>query len=146
MSFVFEIAVRGAGPGVDWRLDVFLGRFLSGHVGSARLGFYFYRAAQIIDFFFDQQTVAALRNALERERAEADTLEFFDGMLGGGENAAKNVFFRILQGDFVPEICGVAAGGVGLAHGADRRARVAAEAFQFTEHQFALNFDVVGLL
>ena len=93
MRFVFKIAIRGAWPRVDWRFDVFLGKFLSGHVGGAGLGFYFQGAAEVGDFFFDEQAIAALRNTFERERAKANAFQFFDGMLSGGENPAKNIFF-----------------------------------------------------
>ena len=78
---------------MDQCFDIFLGHFLGGDIGTAGPGFYFQRAAKVVDFFFDQQTVAALRNAFERERAEADAFQFFYGMLRGGENAAKNIFF-----------------------------------------------------
>ena len=131
---------------MDWWFDAFLGEFLAGHVGSARLGFYFQRAAKIGDFFFDEQAVAALRNTIQTERAEADAFQFFNGMLRGGKHAAQNIFFGILQSDFIPEISGVATGGVGLAHGADRRTGIAAEALQLSQHQAAFNFHVIGLL
>ena len=78
---------------MDWRFDVFLGKFLRGHVRRARLGFNLQRAAKIDDFFFDEQAVAALWNTFEIERAEADAFQFFYGMLRGGKYAAKDVFF-----------------------------------------------------
>jgi hypothetical protein len=67
-------------------------------------------------------------------------------MFFGKEDAAENVFLGILQGDFIPEIFGVAARGVGLANGADGGAGVAAEAFEFVHHEAAFNFHVVMLL
>jgi hypothetical protein len=64
----------------------------------------------------------------------------------GEEHAAENVFFGILQGDFVPEIFCVTACGVGLANGANGGACVAAEAFEFFHDEAAFNFYVVMLL
>jgi hypothetical protein len=119
---------------------------LSGHERGTRLRFYFQLPAKLLYFFFDQHPVAALRNAFEIQRAEGDALQFFDGMFFREEHAAENIFFGILQGDFVPEIFGVAAGGVGLAHGANGRTGIAAEAFELVHQQAALNFNVVALL
>ena len=67
-------------------------------------------------------------------------------MFFGEKDAAKNVFFGILQGDFVPEIFCVAARGVGLANGANSGGGVAAEAFEFLHHETAFNFYVIMLL
>jgi hypothetical protein len=67
-------------------------------------------------------------------------------MFFGEEDAAKNIFFGILQGDFIPEILSVAARGVGLANGADGGAGVAAESFELVHHEAAFNFHVVMLL
>ena len=67
-------------------------------------------------------------------------------MFFGEEDAAENVFFGILQGDFIPEIFRVAAGGVWLANGADSGAGVAAEALELFHHETAFNFYVVMLL
>ena len=55
-------------------------------------------------------------------------------MFFGKEDAAKNVFFGILQGDFIPEIFGVAASGVGLSNGADCSGGIAAEALKISHH------------
>jgi len=55
-------------------------------------------------------------------------------MLFGKEDAAENVFLGILQGDFIPEIFGVAAGGIGLANGADGSGGIAAEALKISHH------------
>ena len=67
-------------------------------------------------------------------------------MFFGEEDAAENVFFGVLQGDFVPEIFGVAAGGVGLANCANGGGGVAAEAFEIFHHEAAFDFYVVVLL
>ena len=55
-------------------------------------------------------------------------------MFFGEEDAAENVFFGILQGDFIPEIFCVAAGGIGLANGANGGSGIAAEALQISHH------------
>lgn len=44
-------------------------RFLGRYVRHTRLGNYFQRAAEFVNFFVDQQTVAALWQAFQRERA-----------------------------------------------------------------------------
>ena len=67
-------------------------------------------------------------------------------MFFGEEDAAENVFLGILQGDFVPEIFGVAAGGIGLANGADSGGGVAAQALELFHHEAAFDFYVVVLL
>jgi hypothetical protein len=67
-------------------------------------------------------------------------------MFFGEEDAAENVFLGILQGDFVPEIFGVAAGGIGLANGADGGSGVAAQALELFHHETAFDFYVVVLL
>ncbi len=75
-----------------------------------------------------------MRQAFQRERAQPDAFQFFDGMFFGEEDAAENIFFGILQGNFIPEIFGVAAGGVGLANGADGSGGIAAEALKISHH------------
>jgi hypothetical protein len=67
-------------------------------------------------------------------------------MFFGKEDAAKNVFFGILQGDFIPEIFSVTAGGVGLSNGANGGGSVAAQALNISHHETAFNFYVVMLL
>src|ERR1700736_3096214 len=67
-------------------------------------------------------------------------------MFFGEEHAAENIFFGILQGNFIPEIFGVTAGGVGLANGADGGAGIAAKAFELFHHETAFDFYVVMLL
>jgi len=67
-------------------------------------------------------------------------------MFFGEENAAQNVFFGILQGDFIPEIFRVTAGGVGLANGADGGSGVAAQALELFHHEATFYFYVVMLL
>ena len=67
-------------------------------------------------------------------------------MFFGEEDAAQNVFFGILQGNLIPEIFGVTAGGVGLANGANRGGGIAAEALQISHHEAAFDFYVVMLL
>jgi hypothetical protein len=67
-------------------------------------------------------------------------------MFFGEEDAAENVFFGILQGDFIPEIFRVATCGVGLANGADRGGGVAAQALELFHHETAFDFYVVMLL
>ena len=62
------------------------------------------------------------------------------------EDAAENVFFGILQGDFVPEIFCVPARGVGLANGADGGSSVATEALEIIHHETPFYFYVVMLL
>jgi hypothetical protein len=66
-------------------------------------------------------------------------------MFFGEEDSAENIFFGILQGDFIPEIFRVTAGGVGLANGADGGASIAAQAFEFFHHETAFDFYVVML-
>ena len=67
-------------------------------------------------------------------------------MFFGEENAAENVFFGILQGDFIPEIFYMTARGVGLAHCTDGGGGVAAQAFEIVHHETAFDFYVVMLL
>jgi hypothetical protein len=67
-------------------------------------------------------------------------------MFFGEEDAAENVFFGILQGDFIPEIFRVAACGVGLANGANGGGSIAAEALEISPHEAAFDFYVVMLL
>jgi hypothetical protein len=67
-------------------------------------------------------------------------------MFFGEEDAAQNVFFGILQGDFIPEIFRVAARGVGLANSANGGGGVATQAFEIFHHETAFNFYVVMLL
>jgi hypothetical protein len=62
------------------------------------------------------------------------------------EDAAENVFFGVLQGNFIPEIFGVTASGVGLANRADGSGGVAAEALELVHHEAAFYFYVVMLL
>jgi hypothetical protein len=67
-------------------------------------------------------------------------------MFFGKEDAAENVFFRILQGDFIPEIFCVTACGVRLAHRTDGGGGIAAQAFEIVHHETAFDFYVVMLL
>ena len=67
-------------------------------------------------------------------------------MFFGEEDAAENVFFGVLQGNFIPEIFSVTASGVGLANGADGGAGVAPQAFKLFHHETAFDFYVVMLL
>jgi len=64
----------------------------------------------------------------------------------GKKDAAENVFFGILQGNFIPEIFRVAAGGVGLANGANGGGGIATETLEISHHESAFNFYVVMLL
>ena len=54
------------------RCVVLRNRFLGRYVRETRLGNYFQGATEFVDFFVDQQAVAALRQAFQRERAQAD--------------------------------------------------------------------------
>jgi len=94
---------------------------------------------------FLQEAVAALGDAFEGEMAEGDALHFFDGMQFLEEGAAENVEFGAGGVDFVPKIGGAAAGGVGLADGAEARARFLTETIEFFEGEAALDFYVIDL-
>jgi hypothetical protein len=87
-----------------------------------------------------------LRQSFQIERAEADAFEFFDGMFFGKKHAAKNVFPRVLQGGFIPEIFSVTTAGVRLANGANDSVGVAAKALQIAHEEAAFNFYVIHLL
>jgi hypothetical protein len=67
-------------------------------------------------------------------------------MFFGEEDAAENVFFGILQGDFIPEIFRVAPCGVGLANRVNGGGSIAAEALEISHHEAAFDFYVVMLL
>ena len=67
-------------------------------------------------------------------------------MFFGKEDAAENVFFGILQGNFIPEIFGVTACGIGLANGANGGSGIAAEALEVSHHEAAFDFYMVMLL
>jgi hypothetical protein len=67
-------------------------------------------------------------------------------MFFGEEHAAENVFFGILQGDFIPEIFCVTTGGVWLAHRAYGSGGIAAKTLQIFHHETAFDFYVVMLL
>lgn len=92
-----------------------------------------------------QEMVAALGDAFEGEMAKGDAFHFFDGMHFLEEGAAKDVEFGAGGVDFVPEICGPAAGGIGLANGAEARAGFLAETIEFFEGEAALDLDVIDL-
>jgi hypothetical protein len=127
-------------------LRLLRGQRRGGNEGAARLRFYFERATKLVDFFVDQEAIAALGQALEIEWTEADAFQLFDGMLFSEEHAAKNIFFGILQRNFVPKIFGVAAGGIGLADRANGGGRIAAQALEFFHHQAAFDLYVIHLL
>src|ERR1700742_361517 len=67
-------------------------------------------------------------------------------MIFGEEHAAEDVFFGVLQADFVPEIFGMAAGGIGLADGAKFGVGVLAQAREIASVEAAFDFYVVLLL
>lgn len=92
-----------------------------------------------------EEAVAALGNAFEGEVAEGDALYLFDGMQFLKESAAENVEFGAGGVDFVPEIGGAAASGIGLANGAEAGARLLAETIEFFEGEAALDLDVINL-
>jgi len=92
-----------------------------------------------------QEAVAALGDAFEGQKAEGDALHFFDGMQFLEEGAAEGVEFGAGGGDFVPEIGGAAASGIGLADGAEAGAGFLAETIEFFQREAALDFDVVDL-
>jgi hypothetical protein len=94
---------------------------------------------------FLQEAVAALGNAFEGEMAEGDAFHFFDGMQFLKEGAAENVEFGAGGVDFVPEIGGAPARGIGLADGAEARAGVLAETIEFFEGEAAFDLDVIDL-
>ncbi|HXR33885.1 MAG TPA: hypothetical protein VN830_09265 [Verrucomicrobiae bacterium] len=91
------------------------------------------------------EVVATLRNAFQGEMAQGDAFYFFDGMQFLEEGAAENVEFGAGGVNFVPEIGGATAGGIGLAHGAEARAGFFAEAIEFFEGEAALDLDVIDL-
>jgi len=92
-----------------------------------------------------KEVVAALGDAFEGEMAEGDALYFFDGMQLLEEGAAENVEFGAAGVDFVPEIGGAAARGIGLANSAEARAGSLAETIEFFEGETALDLDVINL-
>src|SRR5208337_650915 len=94
---------------------------------------------------FLQEVVAALGNAFEGEMAEGDALYFFNGMQFLEEGTTENVEFGASGVDFVPEIGGAAACGIGLANGAEARAGVLAKTIEFFEGEAALYLDVIDL-
>jgi len=57
---------------VNDRCGVLRKRLLGRHVRHARLRWDFQGAAKFVDFFVDEQAVAALRQAFQRERAQGD--------------------------------------------------------------------------
>jgi len=89
--------------------------------------------------------VAALGYAFEGEMAEGDALYFFNGMQFLEEGTTENIEFGAGGVDFVPEIGGAAACGIGLANGAEARAGVLAETIKFLEGEAALDFYVIDL-
>ena len=92
-----------------------------------------------------EEAVAALGDAFEGEMAQGDALHFFDGMQFLEEGAAEDIEFSAGGVDFVPEIGGAAAGGIGLADGAEARAGFLAETIEFFEGEAALDLDVINL-
>ena len=92
-----------------------------------------------------EEAVAALGDAFEGEMAEGDAFYFFDGMQFLEEGSAENIEFGTGGVDFVPEIGGAAAGGIGLADGAEARAGFLAETIEFFEGEAALDLDVINL-
>jgi hypothetical protein len=92
-----------------------------------------------------EEAVAALGDAFEGEMAEGNAFHFFDGMQFLKEGAAENVEFGAGGVDFVPEIGGAPASGIGLADGAEARASVLAETIEFFEGEAALDLDVIDL-
>lgn len=94
---------------------------------------------------FLQEAVAALGDTFQGEMAEGDAFHFFDGMQFLEEGAAENVEFGAGGVDFVPKIGGAAAGGIGLADGAEARAGFLAETIEFFEGEAALDLDVIDL-
>ncbi len=101
--------------------------------------------AERVGLGFLQEVVAALGDAFQGEMAEGDALHFFDGMQFLEECAAEDVEFGAGGVDFVPEIGGAAASGIGLAHGAEARAGFFAETIEFFEGEAALDLDVIDL-
>jgi hypothetical protein len=61
------------------------------------------------------------------------------------EGAAEDIEFGSGGVNFVPEIGGVAASGIGLAHGAEAGAGFLAKTIEFFEGEAAFDFHVIGL-
>jgi hypothetical protein len=147
ISIATETALRGIlRANVNERPGSLLCDGLAEHKRAARLWFYFQRGAKLGDFFFDEQTVATLRQSFQVERAEADAFEFFDRMFFGKKHAAKNVLAGVLQGGFIPKIFGVTTAGVRLPNGANDGVSVAAKTLQIAHQQATFNFYVIDLL
>ncbi len=101
--------------------------------------------AEKVSLAFFEEEVAALGDAFQGEMGEGDALYFFDGMQLLEEGTAENVELGAAGVDFVPEIGGAAASGIGLADSAEARAGFLAKTIEFLERETALDLDVINL-
>jgi len=99
-----------------------------------------------LDFLGFEEAVAAAGDVFDGERAEADAMNFFDGVMFAEKSAPEGFEFGAEHADFVPIVGGVAAHGVGLANDFHFDAGLLVEALDVGERKHALDFEMIGLL
>lgn len=99
-----------------------------------------------LDFFGFEEAVAATGDVFDGERAEADAMDLFDGVMLAEKSAAKGFELGAEHADFIPIVGRVAAHGVGLANDFHFDAGLLVEALDVGEREHAFDFEMVGLL
>ena len=125
MNLIYHATARGGRAGEAGKsltpgrgeLQVKIRNWSTSFGFGERLSDFFRGLGQEIYFFSFEEAVAAARDALDAERAQAEAHYFLHGMMLAEEDVAERFEFGALHDELIPVVGAVAAGGFGLTNG-----------------------------